>query len=138
MLPRPILAVLLALVAATCVAAVPAHARLDLPPLTNVTPTVAGTPKDGQALRAHPGRWTPRRTETRYQWLRDGEPVRGADARTYRLTAPRWGTGSRTPWLSRSRAGGAGDDAAIEGARRLSFQPVAAAGRAVRDVQERS
>ncbi|CAA9400844.1 MAG: hypothetical protein AVDCRST_MAG60-2104 [uncultured Nocardioides sp.] len=93
MLPRPVLAVLLALVAATCVLAAPAHARLDPPPLTNTAaPTLTGTPKDGQVLRAHPGRWTPRRTETRYRWLRDGEPIRGADARRYRLTSRDVGT----------------------------------------------
>ena len=77
-------ALLLVLVAA------PAHATAaaDLPPLTNTqAPSVRGTAREGQVLRAHPGRWTPRRTETRYRWLRDGEPIARAKDRAYRLTA---------------------------------------------------
>ena len=50
-------------------------------------PAVEGTPRQGRVLRAFPGRWTPEREETRYWWLRDGEPIRGARERRYRLTA---------------------------------------------------
>lgn len=68
--------------------AVPAGAAVELPPLTNTAaPAISGTAKEGQLLRANPGRWTPRRTETRYRWLRDGEPIARATDRTYRLTA---------------------------------------------------
>jgi hypothetical protein len=68
--------------------AAPAAADVELPPLTStVMPSIDGTPKEGQVLRAHPGRWTPQRTETRYRWLRDGEPIARANDRTYRLTA---------------------------------------------------
>jgi hypothetical protein len=77
-----VLALLLVLVAA------PATADTDLPPLTNTeAPSIRGTAKEGQVLRAHPGRWTPQRAETRYRWLRDGEPIARATDRTYRLTA---------------------------------------------------
>ena len=59
-----------------------------LPALVAVeAPEVSGTPRAGQVLRAFPGRWQPRREETRYRWLRDGEPVRGARERRHRLTA---------------------------------------------------
>jgi hypothetical protein len=77
-----VLALLLVLVGA------PALAGTELPPLTNTSaPSIGGTPKEGQVLRAHPGRWTPHRTETRYRWLRDGEPIARANDRSYRLTA---------------------------------------------------
>jgi Protein of unknown function (DUF3152) len=77
-----VLALLLVLVGA------PALAGTELPPLTNTsTPSISGTPKEGEVLRAHPGRWTPQRTETRYRWLRDGEPIARANDRSYRLTA---------------------------------------------------
>jgi hypothetical protein len=77
-----VLALLLVLVGA------PALADIELPPLTNTSaPSISGTPKEGQVLMAHPGRWTPRRAETRYRWLRDGAPIARADDRTYRLTA---------------------------------------------------
>ncbi|QIK74068.1 DUF3152 domain-containing protein [Nocardioides piscis] len=82
-MPRALLlALLLVLVPA------PARASSDLPPLTNtVAPAVDGTPREGRFLRAHPGRWTPQRTETRYRWLRDGEPIPHAADRRHRLTA---------------------------------------------------
>jgi hypothetical protein len=77
-----VLALLLVLVGA------PALAGTELPPLTNTSaPSISGTPKEGEVLRAHPGRWTPQRTETRYRWLRDGEPIARANDRSYRLTA---------------------------------------------------
>lgn len=75
------------------IAASPALARSDLPPLTNTeAPSISGTAKEGQVLRAHPGRWTPQRTATRYRWLRDGEPIDRARERSYRLTALDVGT----------------------------------------------
>ncbi|HXH80214.1 DUF3152 domain-containing protein [Nocardioides sp.] len=80
--------VLLALLLGATVLGGRSPAVADLPPLTNVeAPAISGTPKEGQVLRAHPGRWTPQRAETRYRWLRDAEPIKGARGRTYRLTA---------------------------------------------------
>jgi hypothetical protein len=68
--------------------AAPATAKAELPPLTSTeAPSISGTPREGKVLRAHPGRWTPQRAETRYRWLRDGEPIARATGRRYRLTA---------------------------------------------------
>lgn len=79
--------VLILLVMSLVLLAAPARAVVELPPLTNTErPSLSGTPREGQVLRAHPGRWTPQRTETRFRWLRDGEPIRGAGQRSYRLT----------------------------------------------------
>ena len=50
-------------------------------------PAIEGRAREGRLLRAFPGRWTPRREETRFRWLRDGERIRGARSRRYRLTA---------------------------------------------------
>ncbi|WP_107767820.1 DUF3152 domain-containing protein [Nocardioides terrigena] len=73
---------------ATTVAPASAEPVLVQPPLTNTEPpSVDGRPRQGEVLRAHPGSWTPRRAETTYRWLRDGEPVRGARERRYRLGA---------------------------------------------------
>ncbi|PUA81006.1 DUF3152 domain-containing protein [Nocardioides currus] len=99
-MPRALLlALLLVLVAA------PARADSELPPLTNtVAPSIGGTTKEGQVLRAHPGRWTPRRTETHYRWLRDGEPIARSNQRSYRLTA--LDVGTRLSVEIRARADG--------------------------------
>lgn len=60
----------------------------ELPPLSNtVEPTITGAAKEGQVLRASPGRWTPQRTETRYRWFRDGKAIPRARDRSHRLTA---------------------------------------------------
>lgn len=73
--------------------AAPAVADTDLPAMTNTAaPTISGPPKEGQVLRAGPGRWSPRRSETRYAWHRDGEPIAGARDRAYRPTALDVGT----------------------------------------------
>jgi hypothetical protein len=79
-----VIALLLVLVGAPA----PATAHAELPPLTSTeAPSISGTPREGRLLRAHPGRWTPQRAETRYRWLRDGEPIAHATERSYRLTA---------------------------------------------------
>lgn len=50
-------------------------------------PTVSGTFAPGQYVRATPGTWTAARTSFAYQWLRNGQPITGATAGSYRLTA---------------------------------------------------
>lgn len=86
--PRPSLvlaALLLTLLPAAPVVAAPEPGD---PHLTNTEiPAVDGRARQGEVLRADPGSWTPRRDETTYRWLRDGEPVRGARERHYRLAA---------------------------------------------------
>jgi hypothetical protein len=85
----PLLALLLSLpTTALAVAPAPAGAdpvRVEPGLVATAPPAVEGRPRQGEVLRAQPGRWAPRREETRYRWLRDGEPVRGARDRRYRL-----------------------------------------------------
>jgi hypothetical protein len=49
-------------------------------------PAVSGTPRLGEVLSATLGASEPSATTVAVQWLRDGEPVPGADAATYQLT----------------------------------------------------
>ena len=87
------LATALAILLTTAHPAGAAAADPTLPELVSTQPPAAeGTARQGQALKAFPGRWTPEREETRYRWLRDGEPIRGAKERRYRLTALDVGT----------------------------------------------
>ncbi|MCA5892711.1 N-acetylmuramoyl-L-alanine amidase [Isoptericola sp. NEAU-Y5] len=59
------------------------------PVVTDVEgPSIRGRAQIGKVLRADVGEYLPdsRHLRTRVQWLRDGEPVRGADGRRYHLT----------------------------------------------------
>ena len=60
------------------------------PPLA-LSPRIAGGARVGAALQAlythQPGRKALARARARYQWLRNGLPIAGATARSYRLTA---------------------------------------------------
>lgn len=84
-----VLALLLSLPATALAVAPPAAeadpARVRPVLISTAPPTVEGRARQGEVLRARPGSWTPRRDETRFRWLRDGEPVRGARERRYRL-----------------------------------------------------
>ena len=48
-------------------------------------PSVAGTRRYTKLLTADPGEWSPSRRSFTFRWLRDGERIRGADERRYRL-----------------------------------------------------
>lgn len=48
-------------------------------------PSYTGVRRFGRTLVARPGRYSPRPAELRFRWLRDGEPVKGATRRRYRL-----------------------------------------------------
>lgn len=50
------------------------------------TPTVSGSPVFDSVLTADAGTWAPALVELRLQWLRNGTPISGATASTYRLT----------------------------------------------------
>lgn len=49
-------------------------------------PRITGSAAVGKTLTAHPGTW-PAGTKTTVQWLRDGSPIKGATATTYRIAA---------------------------------------------------
>ncbi len=87
------LATALSLLATTGPPAGAVRERADLPELAlTQSPAIEGETRQGRALRAFPGRWTPQREETRYRWLRDGVPIRGATQRRHLLTARDVGT----------------------------------------------
>ena len=96
-----LLTVLLVLTGPAAGAALPSS---EQPLVMTEPPAVEGEAREGQALKAFPGRWTPTREETRYRWLRDGEPIRGAKHRRYRLTA--LDVGTRVSVVVRVRAAG--------------------------------
>ncbi|MEZ3159268.1 carboxypeptidase regulatory-like domain-containing protein [Microbacterium sp. BWT-B31] len=51
--------------------------------LITAVPTISGTPRVGDPLRADAGEWGPDSVELSYQWLVDGEPVGGATGETF-------------------------------------------------------
>ena len=75
-------AFLLVALVALLLAPVPAIAR---EPLANLTPpAVCCDPVFGVRITVEPGTWTPEPVSYAYQWLRDGNPIDGADRRAYR------------------------------------------------------
>ena len=54
-------------------------------PIVIVDPSIAGTPQVGKMLTASAGDWSGTDITYRYQWLRDGEPIRGAHRADYRV-----------------------------------------------------
>ncbi|SDQ27526.1 hypothetical protein [Arthrobacter crystallopoietes] len=55
------------------------------PVVNSVLPTISGSAVLGQTLTATPGTWTTGATFA-YQWLREGQPITGATAATYKVT----------------------------------------------------
>jgi subtilisin family serine protease len=51
------------------------------------TPTISGTSEVGHTLTGSSGTWSPTGLTRHYQWNRDGVPISGATARTYKLIA---------------------------------------------------
>ncbi|MEI5672282.1 MULTISPECIES: DUF3152 domain-containing protein [unclassified Nocardioides] len=49
-------------------------------------PAVVGTLRFGRTVRADIGRWSVRPTRVRYQWLRDGRPIRGETRRRHAVS----------------------------------------------------
>lgn len=56
-------------------------------PVATNAPTVEGTARVGGTLRATDGSWSPAPTTLTRQWLRNGTPIGGATAATYRATS---------------------------------------------------
>ena len=52
---------------------------------------VTGERRWDHTLTASPGTWSPKPTRTAYQWLRDGEPINGANEATRKLTVADYG-----------------------------------------------
>lgn len=50
-------------------------------------PSITGTAVEGRTLTASAGSWSPSEAKLGFQWLRDDQPVQGAEGRTYKLTA---------------------------------------------------
>lgn len=110
--------------AALLLAPVPAIAAPAPPVVEQVTPMLnterpeaRGVARFTRTLRAHPGRWTPVRTTTTYQWLRDGVPVDGATGRRYELSHEDVGT--RVQVAVTAAAEGFEPTAAVSPARRV-------------------
>lgn len=61
-------------------------------PTATAPPTISGDARVGKKLTANPGTWEPADVEVAYQWLRDGQPIEGATARTYTVTKADVGT----------------------------------------------
>lgn len=55
-------------------------------PVATTAPSITGDPLVGKRLRANPGVWDQEQLRFSYQWLRDGEPIRRATDRVYRVT----------------------------------------------------
>jgi hypothetical protein len=55
------------------------------PPVVDERPEVTGSPRVGEVLSVDAGTWTPEDVALSYRWLRNGEQIRGAVDRHYRL-----------------------------------------------------
>lgn len=61
--------------------------RIPLPRFVRTEPTlVQGRNGPGETLKVYSDAWEPRPNWSRYQWLRDGEPIMGATQQGYTLT----------------------------------------------------
>ncbi len=90
-----------------------ASARVAGLPLISATPTIAGTVKGGNVLTVKRGTWS-WGTAFTYRWLRNGVPISGATASTYKVRTADKGnkitvrvTGSRFGYTTVSRTSGA-------------------------------
>jgi hypothetical protein len=50
-------------------------------------PSITGKPRPGATLTADPGAYKPKPASYRYQWLRNGKAIKGADEAKYRVPA---------------------------------------------------
>ena len=61
-------------------------------PVNTAVPKISGKAKVGSTLKATAGRWDPKDVTVAYQWLRDGAPIEGATAASYKVTKADVGT----------------------------------------------
>ena len=62
-------------------------AEAPVAPVATTPPTITGDPTVGKRLKADPGEWDQSSLDFSYQWLRDGEPISGANDDRYRVRA---------------------------------------------------
>ena len=62
-------------------------AKVAAGPVRSAEPTVAGAAAVGERLTVKAGSWGPGTVKLRYQWQRDGKPIKGATGRTHLVTA---------------------------------------------------
>lgn len=73
-------------------------------PVATAPPTISGTPEVGSTLTATTGTWDTAGLTFAVQWKRNGEPIAGATAATYTVTAADQGT-RLTAVVTASKAG---------------------------------
>ena len=56
-------------------------------PVAKSIPVITGAAKVGKTLKVNPGKWEPKGVALTYQWLRDGAPIDGATAKSYKVTS---------------------------------------------------
>lgn len=61
-------------------------------PVNTQAPKISGSAKVGGTLKATAGKWDPQDVTVAYQWLRNGAPIQGATAATYKVTKADVGT----------------------------------------------
>lgn len=83
---RVALAIVMTLAGVLAVTSAPSARADELPAITMVeAPTHHGVRRFGHSLRMDRGAWAPGVDRVRYQWLRDGAPVRTTKKRRYRI-----------------------------------------------------
>ncbi|HWI31400.1 MAG TPA: Ig-like domain repeat protein, partial [Microbacterium sp.] len=76
---------------------------------------ITGTPAVGKKLTASPGTWDMDGLTFSYQWLRDGQPIEGATATTYKVVGADRGTSLsvRVTAAAEGRPSGVADSAPV-------------------------
>jgi hypothetical protein len=80
---RPLVALVALVMVGAGLATAAAVAREGV--INAVPPAIAGKAEFGQVLHATPGSWEPAPTTVAYQWLRDGQAIKGATQGRYRI-----------------------------------------------------
>lgn len=84
-------------------------------PVAEAAPTITGAAKVGKTLKANPGTWEPKGVTFAYQWLRDGAPIAGATAQTYKVVRDDAGR-SLTVQVTATQAGNINPGVAVSAA----------------------
>ncbi|MGC5170218.1 glycoside hydrolase family 3 C-terminal domain-containing protein [Microbacterium sp. DT81.1] len=84
-------------------------------PVATTAPSIQGDVALGKKLTADPGVWSEDGLAFSYQWLRDGEPIQGAEKAAYRVTPADQGTSLSVTVTAKPKSGpsGAATSAAV-------------------------